>query len=323
MSQIISILGTTASGKTALAFKLAKLFLEKKLYQTIDIISADSRQVYRELTILTGADIPQDYIQVHDPNFQYPFFQDITKTIRLHGLSFLYGHDEWSLSHFVDFAQKIIQTTKQNNSIVLLVGGTGLYHQQVLSGDPILNIKPNLKIREKAADKSIAELQAWLKKLAPDRIKLMNHSDLHNSRRLIRAIEVVTMLPNVKNQASSLNQTQTLQHLQIALTAHLSTLQEKIHNRVSKRFKKAIKEVSDLDYPTKNQIMTTLGVAELQAFLQGKIDQQTCLENWTLHEYQYAKRQITWIKKQAQIKLFEAKNPQLVQQVFNYCTHSL
>jgi tRNA dimethylallyltransferase len=163
MKKVLIICGPTATGKTTLAARLAKKFKG-------ELISADSRQVYKGMDIVTGKDKPQGVI--------------------IHGLDLVKPDQEFSAAHFVKVASTLINQISKRKKLAIIVGGTGLYLDSLINPPQTLTIKPNWSLRKKLEQKSIHYLQQQLKKLNPSKWRQMNHSDRLNPRRLIRAIEV-------------------------------------------------------------------------------------------------------------------------------------
>lgn len=323
MNQIVSIVGPTATGKTKLALQLIKSL--KNDYEGFDIISADSRQVYQGLEIVSGADVPEGFLQINHKNFQYPLYKK--DNVLIHGISIIDPKEEWSVAHFQQFAQQIINWTINNNRLAIIVGGTGLYHQHLFNQDPKLKIKPNPQIRKKAERLTVVELQEWLKKIDLDRFNQLNHSDVNNPTRLIRKIEIAEWLKSKKIPLSSgsshlsLNQrddTRDLDSLSlvskravIGLKLPLEVIEEKIKTRVMDRLENgAISQVKKLITrdDLNPQVLTATGVREINQFLNKEIDRQRLIDLWTLREFQYAKRQITWWKKRDNIRWMEVDN---------------
>jgi tRNA dimethylallyltransferase len=313
--KIISIVGPTAVGKTSFALEAARLILQEKKYTGIDLISADSRQVYQGLEIISGADVPDDFISSQDKDLEFSFFQK--DKIRLHGVSIVPPEQNWSVGHFQQLAFEVIALAKKQQRLVMIIGGTGLYHEQLLNTDPVLRIKPDEKIRKKAAKLSVEDLQIWLKKINPARFEKMNNSDRHNSRRLVRAIEV--SLASLESSQSQLSE----QHQQVfvGLKQDLGFIEAKIKERVKKRLsQESIEEVKKLQKETSNwslPVFSALGFKELASYLMEECSLDECSELWALHELQYARRQLTWWKNK-KITWFELGNQEWKQQAFVY-----
>lgn len=311
LNNCISIVGPTATGKTERALEVAYQLIKEKKVVGIDIISADSRQVYKGLEILTGADVPESFkgsITLIPPKSDLPYFTNADGTIRIFGISMIEPTEEWSLAHFVNFAREVMQLSWSNGRQPLLVGGTGLYHKHLFSDDKTPQIPQDEDFRIDAQKMSVEELQQKLNGIDANRLEQMNESDSENPRRLIRAIEVAVWYQ--KYRGSSLLQTGSTES-SIAwrkidnqvefLSAPLETIKERIEQRVAKRFTSgAIQEVQkllDLHLPTSAPVLTTLGVPEITQYLEGTLSSEACQQLWSLHEFQYAKRQLTWWKK--------------------------
>jgi len=309
-NQIISIVGATATGKTAATLALAEKLLTLKLVKAVHLLSADSRQVYRGLENLTGADLPADFTTAKNSRFSYPCFANPTKNIFLHGVSVADPKDDWSVAHF----QKLFAEIKLklgDEEILIVVGGTGFYQQQIVNAAETIRVPQNFSLREKLAKLSVTELQKQLKSLDKEKLKNMNNSDLNNPRRLVRAIEVALYKmkqPATAKQAAT--QTSKIFYLELPKTVR----EEKIKQRVISRFALAKTEV---EQQLQNQRISTLaatctGFVELAQLIRGEIDQPTCLEKWQLAEIQYAKRQDTWWKKRSGLIKLDAKNPKTI-----------
>lgn len=302
--KLISILGTTAAGKTSLALYLAEKILKENLADGVCIISADSRQVYQGLEVLTGADIPSKFqFQNQDKSSStYRFLKHNDKPITLHGVSIIKPTQEWSVAHFRNMAIDLIKQAWKKNWLPIIVGGTTFYHKQLFNNDPDIYIKPNQKLRRSLTQKSIKKLHNLLEKTDPKKLKLMNASDRANPRRLVRAIEVAKAEANLHKAIQNrpiFNKPE--QYLLAVLKVNLETLHSKIANRVKQRFHgKAIKEVEhllSLKLKPTSQVMTSLGVKPITHYLTNKLNSQETIQVWTQDEINYAKRQITWLKK--------------------------
>src|SRR5258708_7607692 len=152
MRQLISIVGSTAKGKTDFAFQVAQNLTEK--FSSVEIISADSRQVYKGMEIGTGVDLPAT----------------LPSGVHFFGTSLIKPNEEWSVAHFRNYAQQILELSWKKNARPILVGGTGLYHRQVLSHDSQLMVKPNEHVRKEAEQKNVTELQSWLQGLSAQKL---------------------------------------------------------------------------------------------------------------------------------------------------------
>ena len=329
---IFSIVGTTSTGKSEAVFLLSEYALEKKVAPSVVIISADSRQVYSGLEVLTGADLPENFI-VGENNFEFStlasesgekipqkyFYKAIEQgEIELYGLSIVSPFVEWSVGRFNQYARTIIAAAKAESKLIFVVGGTGLYHQHVDTTDPRLCIPPNLRLREKLGQLSVTQLQEELRRVNGSYFAQLNNSDKNNPRRLQRAIEVEQALQLLKQtdpetfdtfleQRQAAQQPRQTTHTQSYVGLQISSeeLHKKIAKRVQDRFSGgAVDEVRALlalsqatNRQLSPQVTSTLGFAEITQFLDKKITADACIEQWIQADYQYSKRQLTWWKK--------------------------
>jgi len=307
--QLISIVGPTATGKTKLALQLTKVLAND--YQGFDLISADSRQVYQGLEIISGADLPAGFKLAQEKSFSFPFYQ--AEKVNIHGISIISAQAEWSVTHFQQLALAVITSSLKNNRLPIVVGGTGLYHQHLFNQDPKLYIKPNAKLRAKLSKLSVTDLQKQLDQSDPTKLMQMNNSDRNNPTRLIRAIEIAFFGPSEIVKQSKVP---SLKQLTIGLTDSLVNIESKIKLRVQERMTQgALEEVNHLLSLKRinKQVLTTTGVQQLKAFINHEINQEKLVKLWTLCEFQYAKRQLTWWKKRANVIWFAADKVQIEQ----------
>lgn len=315
--RVFSIVGPTGVGKTEFVLHLAKEILRQKKYAGVDLVSVDSRQVYQGLEVTSGADVPDDFQQIESADYFFPYFQKKLSQVYedskigeifIHGALILQPSQEWSLAHFQKLVQEVVQRAIQKNHLVILIGGTGLYHTQAFPDPDEKNnftVKPNQEIREKSEKMSLKDLQHWAERVNRQRFKELNHSDVHNPRRLVRVIEQGLAIQQKEIQEeSSIFQADFLPRVEqkyFGLQQDLEKIEQKIQNRVEKRINQgAIVEVESLlvQYTDPSlSALSALGVKEIQQFLQGKIDLRELQDIWSLHEFQYAKRQLTWWKK--------------------------
>jgi tRNA dimethylallyltransferase len=317
---LLSIVGPTATGKTDFALQLDEVLPDQKL-KTIDVISADSRQVYKDFEVVSGADIPGDFLwegEYGADDLSHHFYR--SDEYKLHGISILDLEQDWSVAHFRKFAQEVMEYSYKHDGLPVLVGGTGLYHQQVLSDDLKIEIGPQDQVRYAAATMSVTELQDWLKGIDPEKFAVMNRSDQMNPRRLVRAIEISHGLAILKEPTVTI--IQPVNQLTIGLTDSIENITKRIIARVDERMhgQKAMIEVEvaidklrekGLEKEIKSlPAFSATGVKEIMAFLDGKIDEVQLRELWIRREVQYAKRQLTWWKKQKDIQWFNVSEPE-------------
>ncbi|MFA5831621.1 MAG: tRNA (adenosine(37)-N6)-dimethylallyltransferase MiaA [Candidatus Paceibacterota bacterium] len=278
LPKILAIAGPTSSGKSDLAVFLAQKW-------NGEIVSADSRQVYRGLDIATGKitkkemhGIPHHLLSVVDPKEQY------------------------AVSHFKRDAEKAVDDILSRGKLPILCGGTGQYMDAVTENFIAPQTKPDPKLRRKLEAKNTDELFAELKKLDPARA---NTIDRHNPRRLIRAIEIATAegsVPQISKTPKKYNA------LKIAIATDKETLQARIWDRVLKRIEQGMVEEAEklrrggLTFERMKEL--GLEYRYLAEYLEGKITLEKMKEEIFFKDRQYAKRQLTWWKRDPNIHWF-------------------
>lgn len=277
MQKMITILGPTASGKTSLAAAIAARI-------DAEIISADSRQVYRGMTIGTGKDlddyrqgdrlIPYHLIDICEPGTKYNLFQ--------------YQQD----FHLI-----------YNNIVArgvrpILCGGTGLYIESVLKGYALSPVPQNQALRDKLADKSLAELTEMLEDL-----KRRNHSVMHNrtdvdtAQRAIRAIEIETY--NLEHPTD--NRTlPPIDSVIIGVDINREERRRKITQRLKQRLEEGmvdeIRQLLDRGIAPENLIYYGLEYKFVTEYVIGKTSYEEMFRQLEIAIHQFAKRQMTWFR---------------------------
>ena len=274
---LIVILGPTASGKTKMAIELAKIF-------NGEIVSADSRQIYR------GMDIGTDKVKAEK-----------TSGIPHYLIDIINPDQEFSLAQYKKMAIEKIKEIQKRNKTPFLVGGTGLYIQAIIDNLTIPSVKPDLKLRHQLEEKNLSELQAMLKKLDP---KSFEKIDLNNPRRLIRALEVCLKTGRPFSEQTKKGQP-LFNFIEIGIKIPSEEADEKINQRVDWMIKNGlIDEVKNLikKYSLDLPAFSGIGYREIIQYLQGKISLDEAIQEIKIHTRQYAKRQMTWFKKDHRIK---------------------
>lgn len=282
--RVLVIVGPTASGKTDLALHLA---IGKK----VSLISADSRQVYEGLDIITGKDIPSGFKKEND------YYTD--GLVRLFGFDLIKADETMNAAEYSARMRAVVSSQVKEGRRVIIVGGTGFYLKALVGPENLAAVAPDEKLRLELDRLPVEELQQRLKEIDLMRFTAMNQSDVHNPRRLIRAIEVASSPPTKK-----IAQENNINYHWIGIRLPLDQIKHKIEDRVGARLDGAIKEAEILlgGYPDRSlPIYTSLGLEPILMYLDGKISRQKVIELWTIQEVQYARRQLTWFKKQPSI----------------------
>ncbi len=269
LPKLIVVLGPTASGKTKLAIKLANKFNGV-------IISADSRQIYKDMNIGTGKDI--------SAYKQTPFAL----------INIITPDKQLTLAQYKNLAIEKINTVIQQNKIPFLVGGTGLYLSSIIENYQLPNIAPDKKIRARLEKMSTVEKIKQLKILNPNMAKNIN---LKNPRHLNRALEISLVNRKINNNQKNKPLYQTLI---LGIDTDRNQLIKKINQRVELMFKQGlINETKKIikRYGKKSQPLSTIGYAEIIDYLDKKITINQATELIKIHTRQYAKRQKTWFKR--------------------------
>ncbi len=285
MKYLISIVGPTAIGKTNLAVEFAHR-------HNCDIISADSRQFYKEMSIGTAKPRSVD-------------MDGVTH----HFVDFISVEQSFSAGKFEEEAIQKIKELHSRNPVVVMVGGSGLYINAVLNGiDPIPS---NQAIREELSvileNKGIESLQSELLEKDPEHYHAM---DINNPQRLIRALEVCRHTGNTyTSYRTQAIKVRPFKIIKIGLTANRETIYNRINVRVDEMMKQGLlDEVKALQDVRHLNALQTVGYKELFEHLDGKTELQTAVENIKMNTRRFAKRQLTWFGKDPEIHWFDIKN---------------
>ena len=303
MNKLLVICGPTATGKTQLALQIVQDY-------KADLVSADSRQVYRGMDIATGRDMPGNFkYQISNIKLNQKLIGYFTdgKT-RLWGLDLVDPDEEFSVTDFVRFAVPIIKTTWSENRLPIVVGGTGLYFRALLGKSPDIYFPRNSKLRKELEKKPLSELQTELRRIDLDKFQNMNNSDVNNRRRLVRAIEVVYAKKDYAGGEWELLKV-TADLLRIGLTAPIATLTQRISERVDIRIKQGVvAEVTKLiknGYSWNLPSMSALGIRQWQPYFEKGASLEYVRNKWIQDEVSYVKRQLTWFKKEPGVVWFD------------------
>ena len=280
--KIIVILGPTSSGKSSMAIRLAKKF-------NGEIISADSRQIYHGMSIGTGKVTKEEQTLV-----------------KHHMLDIVSPRTNFSAAQFKKYAEKIIRDILMRGKLPIVCGGTGFWIKALVDDVIYPEVKPDWELRAKLEKKPTEELFAMLQKL--DLVRAKN-IDTKNPVRLIRAIEICNTLGSVpiinKKPASPAGK-----FLQIGITLPKEKLHQNIEKRLKQRFAQGmIAEVERLHREQKiswkKMESFGLGYLWIAKYLQKQLPREELFSKVYQAEKDYAKRQMTWFRKDKRIVWLE------------------
>lgn len=294
LPKVIAIVGPTATGKSDLAVDMALQFKG-------EIISADSRQVYKGMDIGTGKITTQEM-----------------KGVPHHLLDIANPKKIYDVEYFKKDATRAIAETLDRGHLPIIAGGTGFYIDSLLSGEIFPNVPANQKLRTLLAKKSAEVLMKEITRLDPRRAKTL---DPFNKVRIIRAIEIARTLGSVPKVKHSKH----YETLYVGLTLDPETLREKIHTRLLKRIKAGmLHEISALH---KNGVswkrLEQLGLEYryVARHLQKKLTKSEMIAELEQEIVHYAKRQMQWFKRNTDIKWFApGENKKIAREIARFIT---
>jgi len=271
MNKLIVIVGPTASGKTSLSIELAKKY-------NGEVVSADSRQVYRGMDIGTAKPldlegIPHYLLDIKNPNQNY------------------------TVAEYKKDAIKAIKNIQKLGALPIMVGGTGLYVKAVVENLDIPKIKADQKLRNQI-EKDVQQngLDFVFQKLVELDPEAAYIIDSKNPRRVIRALEI-TLLTKKPFSAQRKSGEPLFDILELGISVEQEKLKEKINLRVDEMIKEGlVEEVKNLikKYGAKQQAFDAIGYREIIDYLANKKTLEQATEEMKINTWHYAKRQMTW-----------------------------
>jgi tRNA dimethylallyltransferase len=289
MKYLITIVGPTAIGKTALSIALANHF-------NSEIISCDSRQFFREMTIGTAVPSPEEL-----------------KTATHHFIQNKSIFDNYTVGDFEKEALEKIDELFQNNDFVLLVGGSGLYVDAILKGfDEFPNIDPSVRemVNSNYEKSGIEFLQQQLEILDPEYFNTItseNPQTLQNPQRMMRFVEVC--IGSGQPYSSFLNQKKNIRNFTpiiIGLEAERSVVYDRINQRVDIMLSEGLLAEAEKLYPNKElNALQTVGYRELFSYFDKEFALPFAIEEIKKNTRRFSKRQLTWFKRKENTKWFD------------------
>lgn len=282
---LITVVGATAIGKTALSIQLAKYF-------NTEIISCDSRQFYKEMNIGTAVPSAEELAAA-----KHHFIQN--RSI----------FENYSVGQFEKDALQKLTTLFTKHNVVIMVGGSGLYANAVINGlDYFPKVAPEIRVNlnEDLQNQGIEKLQEQLKKLD---IESFNTIEINNPHRLIRALEIC--IGTGKTYAEFKNKPKAPRNftaIKVGLTADREIMYSRINQRVDIMLNEGLLEEAKTLFQNKNlNALQTVGYRELFEYFEGNCSLEFAVDEIKKNTRRFAKRQVTWNKKDTAIHWFDYK----------------
>jgi len=301
--KLLIIYGPTATGKTALAIDLAKKY-------DGELISADSRQVYRGLDIGSGKVSFSSKVEKHRGYW-------IVNGVKIHGFDLVNPGEQFSVADFLKLTHTTMIQIIGVNKLPIVVGGTGFYIKALIDGISSIGIPQDPALRRQLEGLSVDQLYQKLLEIDPSRAKSMNESDRANPRRLIRAIEIATYnkKPETRNQklTTELPNYQTTNCLLLGLTAPNSYLYSRCDKWLEERLNhEMIDEVKNLlNQNIDPKWFDNLGLEYrwLSRYLLGKISREEAIDRLKGDIHSFIRRQKTWFRQFKSLNLSDISKP--------------
>ena len=280
---LISVVGPTAIGKTALGVHIAKYF-------NTEIISADSRQFFKEMSIGTAVPTPEELAAV-----KHHFIQHISI------------EDQYSVGDFEKEAIPTISELFKKHNVVVMVGGSGMYVKSIIEGlDDFPEIDPHIRknLNKSLEQNGLQKLQEQLKKLDPE---YYEKADKENPHRVIRALEIC--IGTGKKFSSFLNkkkQQRNFDIIEIGLMADRQIIYDRINLRVDLMIQEGLLVEAENLYPKRHlNALNTVGYKELFRYFDQEIELKFAISEIKKNTRRFAKRQLTWFRKNNNIHWFD------------------
>ena len=278
--KVIVICGPTASGKTALSIQLAQKI-------NGEIISSDSMQIYKNMNIGTAKPDKQEM-----------------QGIKHYLLDFVEPNQRYSVADYKKDAENAIEDILQKGKVPIIVGGTGLYVDSLIYGIEYPNIEFDenyrKKLEKRAEKEGLEKLYEEARKIDPQAMEKISRND---QKRILRVLEIYNATGKTKTEQEIESRKNEVKYDYRVFAINMEKLYDRINKRVDIMIQKGlIEEVENLlkkynEFPT---AMQGLGYKEVVEYIQGKVLKEDMIENIKRESRRYAKRQITWFKKNKQ-----------------------
>lgn len=280
---LVIILGPTAIGKTSVSINIAQHF-------NTAVISADSRQIYRELQI--GTAVPDSH-ELHTVKHYL---------IQNHSI-----HEYYNASHFEIEALEILSSIFNSNDIAVMTGGSMLYIDTLCNGiDDLPNVDPEIRntVINKFENEGIEPLRLELKTIDPEYYQMV---DLKNHKRIMHALEIYYMTgKKYSSFRSNIKKTREFNIIKVGLNTDRKILHDRINQRVDKMIQQGlVEEVEKFKELRHLNSLNTVGYKELFEYFEGKTSLTNAIELIKRNTRRYARKQLTWFNRDPEIQWFE------------------
>ena len=292
---LIVIAGPTAVGKSHIAVELAK-------HLETEIISCDSRQIYKELSIGTAV----------------PDFSELAG-IRHHFLQNKSIHQYYNASMFENEVLELLDELFKIKNVVIMAGGSGMYIDAVCKGiDDLPSVDNEIRnqLQIQYQNEGIESLRTMLKKLDPDYYKTV---DLKNTKRILKALEVSLMAGKAYSSfLTNLKKERSFEMIKTGLNIQREVLYERINTRVDRMIQQGLVDEAKRYFEFRNlNALNTVGYKEIFMYLEGTITLDEAIDLIKRNTRKYARRQLTWFRKYNDIKWFDPPDIVKIEEYIN------
>lgn len=293
MNTLVVLLGPTGVGKTEVALQIAE-------HLQSPIINADSRQLFAEIPIGTAAPTKEQQ-----------------ERVKHYFVGTLHLTDYYSAAKYEEDVLQLLNQLFSSQQVALLSGGSMMYIDAVCQGIddiPTVDEATRTLMKRKLETEGLEALTAELKVLDPEHYKIV---DLHNSRRVVHALEICHMTGNTyTSYRKNTKKIRPFNIIKIGLNRPREEMYERINNRVLKMMNQGLIEEAKAVYPQKGlNALNTVGYKELFAYFDGDIPLDDAILKIQSNTRQYMRKQVTWFKRDNQIKWFSPTN---IEEIINY-----
>ncbi len=273
MFNLLSVIGPTASGKTALAVRLAAVY-------NGEVISADSRQVYRDMDLGTGKDLKEYWCDGQ----QVPY----------HLIDIVEAGEKYNVFEYQKDFIRVFEDCRRRNVFPVLCGGSGLYVESVLKAYKLLAVPVNESLRRELEGKSLPELAQRLAAYG----KMHNTTDVDTVKRAVRAIEIEEYYKNHPYEEKAFPQVHSLViGVDVSREVRRERITRRLHERLENGMVEEVKKLLDRGIPAEDLIYYGLEYKFITLYLLGEMGYDEMVKKLNIAIHQFAKRQMTWFRK--------------------------